>query len=217
MPSTPMRELYGSHGTCPKNIDSIERDGFKVGAGRHGTGAYFWSYSIESEISKKRAKELAQAYFCTKLGKSAQKRKRVRKGNLAKELVIGPVAILEASIKCSNDSFLDLCDSDMRIMLCDFTEQFVNSREYKALSNDEKKAEMSKIADAFVAEVEAMIGHTAIVVAMEADPPKLFIENRLFSADRLTIYSNVVARSHPCYIVRDSKSISIQNIEKIAC
>lgn len=138
-----MNEYYGVHGTCCSRAEKISDDGFNVGPGHRGTGAYFWRKNSYSE-------KLAICWFLRCLNA----------GDYSLE-VDKRCATISTKLRCVETEFLDLDDPQNKDHILGLIHQ-------NEVTSEE---EMCAVYDRFVETIERQCGHSITLIQSSIRAP----------------------------------------------
>jgi hypothetical protein len=168
-------ELKGVHGTCQRKAESILQNGFKAGAGRHGTGVYVWT---SNDTDHTYAIELALCY--------AEDKEQA--GN--KEVVA-----LICDISTTHDNFLDLEEDTRSRLLTEYIRKHTNF--LATAKQHQRKQRATKVIDDFVRLLEETSGLSYDVIHSQTQAPQSY-RHKLSIAEK---YLNMEKQG--CYVVRN--------------
>lgn len=172
-------ELTGIHGTCRSSADSIIKNGFRPGKGRHGTGVYVWSSNKEDHSY---AIELAMCYA----------------NDRSQEKNPTTVALM-CNILTTKDNLLDVEQDSTSRMLTEFIRK--NTNYLATAKNYQRKIRAAKVADDFVRLLEESTGLSFDIIHTKTQAPQSY-RNKLSIAEK---FLNMEKQG--CYIVRNLNCI----------
>lgn len=140
-----MVKLEGVHGTSKGFSEVIEKDGFRIGKGRLGTGAYFWRQG-------KYARQLAVGWFVFR-------RNRTEYGEENPKCVV-----IYVGIECEDAELLDLLNPEVR-------EELARLVASQRLGTDITDRQTAALYDLFVERFEAKLKTKFKVLQSGAAPP----------------------------------------------
>lgn len=175
--------LKGTHGTCASFAEKIRNNGFTIGPGRRGKGAYFWGYI---NPTREYASALAKAWWSQ--AKSMNKYDSASNQSYSE---------LHVEIKTEDGRFLDLEEHTMKQVLL----QFVNDIYKRKLPKE--RANLTRNAyDLFVAMIETQSHKKFDVIYATVNPPQAhYWEAR----DHFPSFD--IIGMAPCYVVKNNRCI----------
>lgn len=178
--------LKGTHGTCVSFASDIRRRGFDVGAGRRGSGMYFWSYS---NTARDYATCLAKAWW-----KYAFEIGRYQSASDS------GCEVLNVIIEVEEENFLDLEEHAMKQKLVPFLNDI-----YKRTASSSHKKIAVKAYDLFVEQIEKQRSNPIKVVHVTVSPP-----SQKYFTEECTRSLSSEACMPACYVVKDNKCIVVR-------
>ena len=145
----------GTHGTCRSYAEEILANGFKATDGRIGKGTYFWAYfSDETEFC---AKELAASWW--------RHSKQTHKYDHAKD---NRCTVIYVEINSTDDSYLDLEDTDIKAKLIAFANQTYRKDDQRDYN---KHKALGATYDLFIKLMEEALNIEFDIVHIRVAPP----------------------------------------------
>lgn len=184
----------GTHGTCRSCAESIQNNGFNIGKGLRGSGAYFWPYNPELASLADISENLAISWWLFEHQKGSYSSFKDKLcAVIDTRFNLNPEDIFEFEIY--RDQFIEFCHKVMGRLEENSDNQPIN------------KECLSGLYDTFISLVEKKNTHPYKAIKVRVQAPKKF-------SARCKINSDILGQPE-CMVIKDANVISIEQIKNI--